>query len=675
MIYNTFNELDKPKWVAGDTETYTLIDGVKVSEAELVNLGKTHDQAWFRAHCSVQAYAWLISDGIHFAWLESFDEFVEFCCLHKIKSIWWYNAKFDFAIFDYALLTSDWKRTDEDSDGRDKTYSSLHNDMGARYSLKLWKAWKGHGRKQNRHIRVHSFTNYDFCNLFGGGLKRCLESFKVTDYDGNPIRKLEMDYQGENDANNSQAIAYMKNDVLGLYHLVRIASAWLEENTGLSLTGTKPDVITAGGLAKRLLLEELYKSSDKRENVKAFQREHKMDLALDKYLREHFLYRGGITFVNPYKQNREITETFFKYDINSMYPAQMNRMPDLYGRPISKTYEEYKKLKNKNKYVTIIELDYLRGRLKENMLGMWYDPYLKKFTAEPEINEDETPQMMFVNEFLEYKENWFKFEYHIKRVILIRQRKIDGYSNFVQKYYKMKADGKAQKDPVKTAFAKLLLNSSYGKLAERASRLKTHRELTDQGYVHLVPDEVESDESTLMSVIQGALVTSMARTMLLKYIRQICQGNPKKNLIYCDTDSVHSLTKFDETDDYELGKMKEEAICQFGKYLAPKTYIDGIFSDKWNWEIHSKGVPTSIIKNVIGNADPNLASKIFCVGRRFMALGGMNVVGGKALIPTPKTICKPDNCIMYNNDGEQILIDEIDERIIEKGDEENEIIF
>ena len=167
----------------------------------------------------------------------------------------------------------------------------------------------------------------------------------------------------------------------------------------------------------------------------------------------------------------------------------------------------------------------------------------------------------------------------------------------------------------------------------------------------------------------------MARTMLLKYIRQICQGNPKKNIIYCDTDSVHSLTKFDDTDDFELGKMKEEAICQFGKYLAPKTYIDGIFSDKWNWEIHSKGVPTSIIKNVIGNADPNLASKIFCVGRRFMALGGMNVVGGKALIPTPKTICKPDNCIMYNNDGEQILIDEIDERIIEKGDEENEIIF
>ena len=666
MKYNDFDDNLKVTWVAGDTETYTYIDGVKVTEDDLIKLGKEKPQSWFREHCSVRCYAWLISDGIHFAWLETFDEYVEFCCLHKIKTIWWYNAKFDFAIMDYELLSSGWKIAEE-TDEKDKTFSSLHNDMGARYSLKLWKAWKGHGRKQNRHTRVHCFTNYDFCNLFGGGLKRCLESFNVVDFDGNKVRKLEMDYQGENDVTNAEALAYMKNDVFGLYHLVRIADSWLVANTSYSLTKTKPDVITAGGLAKRQLLEHLYNNYDKNENIKRFQREHKIDLAIDKDMRSHFLYRGGITFVNPYKQGRDIEQKFYKYDINSMYPAQMNKMPDLYGRPFSVSYEKYKTLKNKKNYVTILEIDELFGQLKTNMLGMWYDPYLKKFTDSPEITPEKPSMYIFVNEFLEYKDFWFDMDYHIKRVILVKQRKIDGYTNFIQKFYKMKADGKAEHDKVKTAFAKLLLNSSYGKLSERAVREKTHRELTEQDYVHLVSDGEEEDEHSLMSVIQGALVTSMARTTLLKYIREIC-GNVKENLIYCDTDSVHSLKRYADTDDFELGKMKEEAICDYGKYLAPKTYIDGIKTDKWEYEVHTKGVPTNIVKSILGNKEPKEASKIFCVGRRFMALGGLNVKGGKALIPIPKTICKPDNCIMFNMDGEEIICNEIDTDIIEKGE-------
>lgn len=664
MKYNDFADELKIKWVACDTETYLFIDGVKVTEQELLELGKTKPQSWFREHCVVDCYAYLVSDGEHFAWLESFDEYVDFMCLHKVKNIWWYNAKFDFSILDYELLIRDWKVNTDEID-KDETFNSLHNDMGARYSLKLWKKWKGHGRKQDRHEHIHAFTNYDFCNLFGGGLARCLESFDVRDYNGEKIRKLEMDYQGENDVTNEQSLQYMKNDVHGLFHLIRIANSWLESNIGYSLvSGSKPDVMTAGGLAKRQLLEHLYNGT-KRENIKQFQREHFINLEIDSLMRKHFLYRGGITFVNPYKQGRDINETFYKYDINSMYPAQMNVMPDLYGRPRQLTFEQYKRLKNKQNYVTILEISELMGTVKNNMLGMWYDPYLKKFTDSPEIRENDTTLFMFVNEFLEYKNYWYDLTYEIKSVIVIRQRKIKGYSNFVQKFYKMKADGKIQKDKVKTAFSKLLLNSSYGKLSERPIRTKTHRELTELGYVHLVNDGNEEDVSSIMSVIQGALVTSMARCSLLKYIREIC-GNVKENLIYVDTDSVHSLKKYDNCDDYELGKMKEEAICNYGKYLAPKTYIDGIFKNgKWEYEVHTKGVPTQIVKRIIDGKEPQDVSKIFCVGRRFLALSGLNVRGGKALIPMPKTICKPDNCIMFNADGEELIETEFDDKIIE----------
>lgn len=664
MVYNDFNDDLKIKWVACDTETYLYIDGRKVPERELLELGKTQSQAWFREHCTVKCYAYLVSDGTHFAWLESFEEYVEFMCLHKVKNIWWYNAKFDFAILDYDLLSRGWKVNTAEED-KNETYNSLHNEMGARYSLKLWKEWKGKGRKQDRHKHVHSFTNYDFCNLFGGGLARCLESFDVTDFNGNKIRKLEMDYQGENDAQNEQSLQYMKNDVHGLYHLVRIANSWLETNIGYSLvSGTRPDVMTAGGLAKRQLLEHLY-TGTKRENIKQFQREHFVNLEIDSMMRRHFLYRGGLTFVNPYKQGRSINQKIYKYDINSMYPAQMNTMPDLYGRPRQLTFEQYKRLKNKQNYVTILEISELMGELKENMLGMWYDPYLKKFTDSPEIREDNETLFMFVNEFLEYKDYWFNLSYHIKSVIVIKQRKIKGYENFVQKFYQMKADGKKERNKVKTAFAKLLLNSSYGKLSERPIRAKTHRELTEQGYVHLVNDGNEEDVSSIMSVIQGALVTSMARCSLLKYIREIC-GNVKENLLYCDTDSVSSLIPYNECDEYELGKMKEEAICDFGKYLAPKTYVNGtIKNGEWVYDVHTKGVPTAIVKSVLDGKEPDEASRIFCVGRRFLALSGLNVKGGKALIPMPKTICKPDNCIMFNADGEELIESEFDEEIIE----------
>ena len=667
MKFNDFPDSLKIKWVAGDTETYLYIDGVKVSESEHLKLGREKPQSWIRTHTRVECYAWLISDGVHFAWLETFDEYVEFCCKHKIKSIWWYNAKFDFSIIDYYLLKENWK-INLHEDNKDCTFNSLHSDMGARYSLKLWKEWKGRKKTEDRHAHVHSFTNYDFCNIFGGGLKKCLESFNVTDYEGNPIRKLEMDYQGENDVTNADSLQYMKNDVFGLFHLVRIANSWLEENIGYSLcSGSKPDIITAGGLAKRCLLDELYPQGTKRDQIKQFQREHIVDLEIDKQMRFHFLYRGGITFVNPYKQGKDIFQKIYRYDINSMYPAQMKKMPDLYGRPRQLTFDQYKRLKNKKNYVTILEISELRGSVKNGMLGMWYDPYLKSFTECPEVREEDDSMFMFVNEFLEYKNFLFDLTYQIKSVIVIKQRKIDGYEKYVDKFYEMKNEGKRTHDKVKTAFAKLLLNSSYGKLSERPVRPVTHRELTEYDYVHLVKDGEEEDPSSIMSVIQGALVTSMARCSLLKFIREICV-NVKENLIYCDTDSVHSLRKYEDADPYEIGKMKEEAICDYGKFLAPKTYIEGEKKERWEYEVHTKGVPTQIVKRLIDDHSPDYASKIFKPGQKFLALSGLNVSGGKALIPLPKTICKLENCTMFNADGEELIEDEGDE-----GDEENEI--
>ena len=141
--------------------------------------------------------------------------------------------------------------------------------------------------------------------------------------------------------------------------------------------------------------------------------------------------------------------------------------------------------------------------------------------------------------------------------------------DFINTFYTMKCNNKGA---IKNG-AKLFLNSSYGKLSQRLERQDCHYELDEDGIVHLVKEQVHEDTSGMMSIIVGSRITSQARITLLRYIDNICKHNPRDNLIYCDTDSVHALTSFNDSDDKALGKMKCEGIYEHGLYLAPKTYI------------------------------------------------------------------------------------------------------
>ena len=167
-----------------------------------------------------------------------------------------------------------------------------------------------------------------------------------------------------------------------------------------------------------------------------------------------------------------------------------------------------------------------------------------------------------------------------------------GMKKFINTFYTMK---KTSSGAIKQG-AKLFLNSSYGKLSQRLERQYCHYELDDQGIVHLVREDFKEDKKGMMSIIVGSRITSQARICLLQYIDEICHGNPKDNLIYCDTDSVHALTSFEDTDASELGKMKCEGIYQDGLYLAPKTYL---MYDGQHYEVHCKGVNTEVVAQAI----------------------------------------------------------------------------
>lgn len=666
IIYNDFERFAKIEWCACDTETLTYINGVAVTTKELNDLGLEKEEKFFREHASVRVWAWQISDGKHFFVTNDFDEFIAFFGAHKTKAAWFYNAKFDFAQIDYQLLTHTPEytcRTDDSKLNTPWTFSSLHSDKGGRFSLKVWTPYKASGagsRKVDRHKHTHAVTFYDFCNIFGGGLKRLLEEFSVTDFDGKPIRKSTMDYQNIDEYNvTKKQLEYMQNDTHGLYHLIRTASATLEELTGYTLTKAKPDVMTAGGLAKKCLLNALYpECEDARSARKAFQREHPLYVEQDKFLRSHKLYNGGLCLLNEIYAGKLLKNVRMRrYDVNSEYPFIMSEMPDIYGEGFRLSPVEYnrKSKKWKDEHVTIIIFDSFETKLKRNMIPCYRNPFTCKYEKSSRIDER---LLMFSEEYEELKQ-WYDIDAFIFGYICYKKRKNPRYNEFVQKFYKLKNDSKRAGDKAKTAFAKLILNSSYGKLSERISREITYREINPEtGAVHMVHTyQAETDEDSRLSVVQGAYITMGGRVWILSHIRKICgKKDVKKKLLYVDTDSIHTFEKYENADAHALGGFKDESpsidgiVAPFNavKYIAPKCYFDSVINEDGKplfIEFHSKGISTRVIEKEFKTTDgykhiDEIAAR-FDYGQKFQTLAGMNIRGGKALIPLAKYLAKP----------------------------------
>ena len=699
-------QLDKHTWVitsagcdylhpvkhctfAFDTETQTLFKGRVLSPKQLLKKTQDLDMEEKRGLLQNVTWAWQCYDELNgFFMTNNFQLFLQYQCWAGYKFGWCYNSTFDFAQIDYEILSdSKWTIHQHRKDGYyDKgqawTYESIHNDMGTRYAYKLWIPYKN----ENRHTYVHAVEYRDFMKLIVGGLKRLLTDLDVEDNEGNKIRKLAMDYQSvitTVEGITDEEIAYCENDVKGLYFAVKKFNKVIEENTDghLHIFGTSTNVMTAGGMAKFELLRSLYpKLKTKKKCIQRYQKDHPLTKEQDQYMRLNHLYRGGIAFVNPYLKGRMLTgRPMYRYDVNSEYPYSMANIDDLVGVPFRISIDEYEAMtqEKKDKYECIYMLKSVMGDVKEGYLGLWYDPFKKEFVEH--INENGL-HLMFEREFNEML-NWYdNIEYSIKEVILVKKAE-KNYAPFILKNYQMKAEAGTEGNKVKKQFYKLLLNSSYGKLAERIERVSGHYEINkENGAVHFVRDSVEEDNSGSMNVIVGALVTCFARCYILSKIREIHGDRMKQDFIYIDTDSIHTFVQYDKADAISLGGLKCEAVCDAVKYLAPKTYID---IEKINkdgtidldaFEVHSKGINIASIQAELKKKQKGkkknkltleLINRKFNYGQAFIVLVAMNVKGGKVLLPTMKYLARVellpkgiDTTLIYTNYAGGIFIEQ-----------------
>lgn len=676
------------KWCtfAIDTETQTYFDGKLLDPKKLFRRLKNLNNEQKRTRLHNITWAWQCYDEINgFFMTNSFEQFLTYQCRAGLKFGWCYNSTFDFAQIDYEILAKGkdkWTPHKHETKGSGKgynkgqawTYESIHNDMGARYAYKLWVPY----RHADRHEYVHAVEYRDFMKLVTGGLKKLLNDLDVKDNDGNPIRKLTMEYQAVNTEDPSEDdIDYCANDVKGLYFAIKQFNETIEQqsNNECHIYGEDTNIMTAGGFAKHELLRSLYPNiKKKRARVKAYQKDHPITQAQDEYLRKNYLYRGGISYVNPYYKGQLLTSkrmgtTMKRYDVNSEYPYSMAQINDLVGKPLKKTLKEYDAMpqEEKDKYEAVLILTSVYGNVKENYLGLWYDPFRKDFVDH--INESGT-HLMFERELVEMSQWYDDFEYACEDVLLWKRGK-KVYAPFVNENYELKAQAKKDHNPTLQQTTKLKLNSSYGKLAERLERIKGHYELnTESGAIHFVREETEIDMSSVMNVAIGALITCVARCYILGKIREVCKGQIKQKFVYIDTDSIHAFASYDKADAYALGGLKLEATCEAVKYIAPKTYIDVERINKDGtieydaFEVHSKGINLSAIiadlkkkqkgkKN--GRPTLELIDRKINYGAQYICLVAMNVRGGKVLIPTQKFLARwelapnEDDKIVYTN--------------------------
>ena len=665
--YNTPN---KACTFAFDTENLTLFDGKVLNNKQLFKRVRNLNNDAKRKRLSCLVWAWQVYDEVNgFFMTNDFNTLLQYLCKCSYKFGWCYNATFDFSQIDYEILAKGkdvWKphehakKGEAYNKGQPYTYESLHNDMGARYAYKLWVPYKN----ASRHTYTHAIEIRDFMKLVTGGLARLLDDLNVVDNEGNPIRKLTMDYQGVNTTVSGLTdaeIDYCCNDVKGLYFAIKMFNSTLEEqsNNELHIYGDKTNIMTAGGMAKRELLRSLYPNIKPQFRLEKYQKQHPMKKALDTYLRENHLYRGGITFVNPYYKGKLIRQKMYRYDVNSEYPYIMSEINDLVGKPIKMSLVDYDKMPNKNDYEAVYIMTSVYGVVKENYMPIWYDPFKRDYVKI--INEEGT-HLMFERELNEML-NWYDdISFTCNEVILWKKgQKV--YAPFVNENYELKAQAKRDGNKTLLTTTKLKLNSSYGKLAERVERGKGYYELNEEtGAIHFIHEGTELDAKSVMSVAVGALVTASARVFILSKIREVCGNDIKHNFIYIDTDSIHCLNNYDKANAYKLGGLKLEAICDACKYIAPKTYIDintvdkdGTvafkINNKANYEVHSKGINIKSIEADLlkkqkykknGKMTLKLIDNKIEYGTSYICLVAMNVKGGKVLVPTIKYLAREE---------------------------------
>ena len=563
-----------------------------------------------------------------------------------------HNLKFDIEFLKYSLFEMTFKYAntvviDGKSSSKDKDSDCFHiieNDgivYGANINLNKYNYYTRKGVE----VVVPQIELFDTMKIMAQSLDSIAK--KVIKID-EKFYKMSEDYDYNSIREDGHKLTQLEKNYL--YNDVYILKEFLRQFYMPIGTSAK----TASSIAYNEFLKHTWEGNPK------FMFEKMFPSTYDDSLNAHIIkksYKGGWTFADKHyigKHMKNINGT--SIDINSSYPSQMYNKPLPYGKP--KLYKGFRALASNQIALYTIEFNNFYNKDNNDFFGFLqaretnlceYGYSGTDYVYTNIIDGVECGYSIDATDRRFRKYIWcFELDDIMKHTILtdliiketlVFKCKIGIFNKAIDYFMKMKIEGKETGNECLTAFAKLCLNSFYGKMASSIERSERTLVMKD-GLVTFESTNIYYETEQKYYPAFASAVTAWGRCTLRNALYNLCineDGTFSPNVLYCDTDSIYSLLPLEEIKKRmgdslhptELGKWDiEKTYTQF-KAIGSKKYMLTTKDDKLICKC--AGLPKEARDLVDYNG--------FYLGASFKGkLANKKVRGGCLLIPTEFTL-------------------------------------
>jgi hypothetical protein len=373
------------------------------------------------------------------------------------------------------------------------------------------------------------------------GIHELRDSYCIIPIPLSAYQKDSIDYKrleaAVRDQHRAEIVAYLKTDCTALFDIV----SRFVERFGLQLT--------IGGTA-----------------IKTLKSIHEFD-STTKWHDEKFrpFYFGGR--VEAF-QTGIVPGNWKVYDVNSMYPFVMSEMLHPTGKRYKTGYNRV--IDRRGRIAGFADAPFYFAKIKCRQLGA-FPVRMKNAPLNFEIPSGEF--CVTSHELKAAIESGRAWDVEVLEVMVPDET--ISFGEYVSRFMEEKISSKARKDKAGEIFAKLLLNSAYGKFAQNPAHYFDYwiGEPDSEAYEIYSADinsidiwRKPSEREAFYDVATAASITGAARAVLMRALSMAV------NPIYCDTDSIICEGLNCELDESKLGAWKLEATGDTVAVAGKKMY-------------------------------------------------------------------------------------------------------
>lgn len=523
------------------------------------------------------------------------DSFIDWLVHSNCQRCMFHNLAFDGSfIIDYLEHSDKFEyRTKPSTVPQYNTYDILKTRDGSLYCIRIY---------MDRGVRYNYGTGKLCCakrnriEIWDSYKKIAMPVEEIAKSFNTVFEKGDIDYNMRREVEyvpTEEELDYITRDVAIVAEAIR-----LMYDMGL-------DKMTIGGDAMSFFKSKI----PLRMRETLFPSELYTNLDMDKFIRR--AYKGGFRFLNPEFQNVEVKNGFV-LDVNSMYSYHLKDKLLPMGLPIwfdgKYEYDDEYPL-----YVVEISIS---GKLKEGYLPCVSSRGTGLYMDNEMLYEFEDLNVVVTNIDLEL----IRESYDIESIAYFGGYKFRAMQGLFDEYIDYWMSIKEESEGGVRLVSKLMLNNLIGKFGTNPMVSNKKPVLCSDGVVRYETLDEESSSNPVYLPIP-VFVNSYARDHEIRTAMRF-----GKNLIYCDTDSVHALDcKVPEgvvIHESKLGAFKVESKFSRGFYISLKRYVHE--NEEGEIDVKCSGLPAKCKDQVTFDN--------FRVGSKYFGkLNSKHVLGGVVL--------------------------------------------